>query len=271
MITTITLEELREFAQDSFDRAKENAERRQIPVKLARHKSFSDPVMLSNHAVAESYSISDDEDFSEIDRYDGMRAWAALLSFDLRRSSNRATRIGPRNTYITMHTYLPTMLQVIKSAEGTVVGLRGDGAIAMFGLVKLNSSADKVTPKQAEDAASLACDCGQALVDCVVKVVNPVLEKGEVEAGLEVGIGVDVGEFVATKIGIERAYDLTAYGDCVNRACHRSDHGHNRVVVTNNVQRMFPTVKGGKTTFPAVPNQKDAYFLKYPSDYRAIK
>lgn len=271
MPAKLTLTYLRDVAQDSFDRAKANAERRNIPVKLAR-KSFSDaPVMMSNAAVREAQTISDDPDFCVLERYDAMRAWAAFVSFDLRKSSKRATRIGPRDTYITMHTYMPTMLEVIKGMGGTVVGLRGDGAIAMLGVVKLDDPKRRVQTDEGERAAGLGCECGQGLVECVVDVINPVLAKGGVEAGLAVGVGVDVGEFVATRIGIERAYDLTAYGDCVNKACHRSDHGHNRVVVTNDVRVMFPEGKGGKTTFPDVPNQTDAYFLKYPDYYRAIR
>ncbi len=140
----------------------------------------------------------------------------------------------------------------------------------MFGVVKIADD-NEVTQEAATEAAGKVCRCGQALVECVEKVINPVLAAGGVEAEMFVGVGVDVGDFVATRIGIEHAYDLTAYGECVDTACHRSDHGWNRVVVTNKVQRMFPTGKGGKTLFPAVPSQKDAYFLKYPPDYCVLK
>ncbi len=88
---------------------------------------------------AKSYGaelLGDQPGYSELATFRGMKAWGALLSFDLRKSTTRALRVGPRDTFITMHTYIPTMLSIVSSADGIIVGLRGDGAIACFGLVE---------------------------------------------------------------------------------------------------------------------------------------
>jgi len=191
----------------------------------------------------------------------------------MRKSTSRAVSIGPKDTFITMHVYLPTLLRVIKKSRGTIVGMRGDGAFAMFGSVAIESSEPEaeVGSEKATEASRLACDCGAALITAITDAVNPVLVNGGVRGEIEIGVGIDVGDFVATRIGIERAYELTAYGYCVNNACHRSDHGHNRVVVTNKVRKMFPSSPGGQTKFSDVPSQKDAYFLKFPDSHKPLK
>lgn len=255
------LNDLLLFAQDCFDEADTAA-------KAIRLSTFSESVK-----NAKSYGarlLADEPGFSDVHTFRGMRAWGALLAFDLRRSSARALALGPKDTYVTMHTYLPTMLSIVDSAGGVVVGLRGDGAIACFGLVDLTPEGMTVTTEQAERAVSKACDCGDAMVKAIDKVVNKVLVKGGVRGGLQVGVGIDVGNIVATNIGLGGARELTAYGNCVNKCCKRSC-GNNLVILTLDARKMFPTSPGGRTKFRRYKDEADAFILRYPDGYHTLR
>jgi hypothetical protein len=235
---------------------------------LEKFATFNEALEYSKKNM-DAQMLSHEPGYTDIEQFEGVRAWGALLAFDLRKSTERALRIGARDTYITMHTYIPTMLKLIGAVDGRIVGLRGDGAIACFGLVDLGVKAKTVTSEEAASAVGRACDCGDAMVKAVQKAVNPVLREGGVEGNLRIGVGIDVGEIVATNIGLGKANELTAYGNCVNKACKRS-FGNDMVVLTREAKRMFPTAVGGRTRFPAYPDKEDAYILRYPEDYSTV-
>jgi class 3 adenylate cyclase len=255
-----TIAELEYIAQRSLRAATHVAQSIKLSAAVTESKHYA---MTDNGRV-----LSNEPGYDDLPPYHGIKAWCAMLSFDLRKSSQRALEIGARDTYITMHTFLPTMLAVVAKANGIVVGLRGDGAIACFGLVE-TTTGNRVTPDQAEKAVSLACDCGDAMVKTVQQVVNPLLVENEIKGNLMIGVGIDVGDIVGTNIGLGRAQDRTAYGNCVNNACKRS-YGNDEVILTYRAQDMFPTNKGGKTSFPKYPGRDDAYILRYPPGYKTV-
>jgi class 3 adenylate cyclase len=158
------------FAQNCLDEAEKAA-------KTICLSTFNESIK-----YAKSYRgrlLADEPGYSEVKTFWGMRAWGALLAFDLRKSSARALELGPRDTYLTMHTFLPTMLSLIDSAGGIVVGLRGDGAIACFGLVDQSEGKPKVSSEQASEAVQKACRCGDAMVKAIDAVVNKVLVEAD--------------------------------------------------------------------------------------------
>jgi hypothetical protein len=270
-VTVATLEELFAIAQDAFQQASEAADRIRLrrfteSLKYARTKS----ARLGARLLAHEPAVEELEDFW------GMKAWGSLLSFDMRDSSKLAVDTSPREMYVIMHTYLSTMLKVVENAKGIVVGLRGDGAIVTFGLVEIGEGKPDVTPEQAEQAVSRACDCGDALVQAMKKVVNPVLNRGGIQIRLpgrntlQIGVGIDVGDIVATKIGLGEAHDFTAYGTAVNHCCKRS-FGSNEVVLTKRAKDMFPKKKDGRTKFSKHPTKEDSYILHYPDTYRTVE
>lgn len=252
--------DLLRFARNCFEEAEKAA-------KSIRLSTFNEAVGITKNYRA--HLLADEPRYSEVRIFRGMRAWGSLLSFDLRKSSARALDIGPRDTYLTMHTYLPTMLSLIDSAGGIVVGLRGDGAIACFGLVDQTEGKPKVTSEQATKAVRQACRCGDAMVKAIDLVVNKVLMEAGVRGGLQVGVGIDVGNIVATNIGLGSASELTAYGNCVNKCCKRSC-GNNMVILTLEAKRMFPKSKSGRTEFHRYKDLSDAFILRYPLGVKTI-
>ena len=198
-----------------------------------------------------------------------------MLSFDLRQSCDLPVQLSTKNVYILIHTYLPTMIRIVTAAKGTVVGLRGDGAIAMFGVIKHHEDEHRtVSPTEANIAVRSACGCGGAIVEAMKKVVNPLLlESNIIPSGfsLEVGVGIDVGEFVATNIGLGTAHELTAYGPCVNTACKRAGQGKNQIVHTAAARKMYPVSANGTTKFKKHPTKRDVIFIVYPEAYSPFK
>jgi class 3 adenylate cyclase len=269
-LVNITIEELARLASESFRRAHRVATSINLSTTT---KSFSDAGTHKYARNIEEQTISDVPAFADLDHFEGIKAWGAMMSFDLRRSSLLPKEVGARNTYVLMHTFLPTMLQIVRAAHGKVVGLRGDGAIVMFGeVIYPNEQPVNVKPKQAEAAVTAACDCGAAMVKVIDDVVNPILVGNKVVSKpIQIGVGIDVGEFVATNIGLGTAHELTAYGDCVNTACKRSGIGHNQVVLTNDAKEMFPKSDTGRTGFRRYPGEVDAYVLRYPDAYDPMK
>jgi class 3 adenylate cyclase len=270
------LEELCRLAQASFDKAKEVAD----AIQLSTHVEFSEVVKEAKHySRTGARLLAREPGYENLEITLGVKAWGALLAFDLRDSSNLAAKMSPRDMYLIMHTYLPTVLAVIKKADGIVVGLRGDGAIACFGLVESGEGKPRVTKDQAGRAVAKACNCGDAIVKAVHLVVNGVLAKAKIgtekikvgvgKDELRVGVGIDVGDIVATKIGLGEAHELTAYGTAVNFCCKRS-FGNDKVVLTKRARDMFPKEPGGKTQFPAYPDKDDAYILRYPDSHKTL-
>jgi hypothetical protein len=260
------IEELRRIAQNYFNTAADAAEEINLATNMAESKSYQ----YSRNKIAGLSLLAHVPGYKDLDTFKGIKAWGALLAFDLRDSSKLAMKISPRDMYIVMHTYLPTMLKIIEKVQGTIVGMRGDGAIACFGLVQTGDDKPRVTQEQSEYAITVACDCGDAIVKAMRQVVNPILHDGKIKcADLLVGVGIDVGDVVATRIGLGEAHELTAYGIPVNQCCKRS-FGNDAVVLTYKATKMFPKSKNGKTSFRAYPNKEDSYVLHYPLGYNTL-
>ena len=275
----VSLARLIQTAQQSFDAAKAAADA--ISLSTSASSTFNESLKYasSRTSAIRKSMLADEPRYEELQNFKGLKAWGALLAFDLRKSSELATRVSPRDMYLIMHTYLPTALSVVEQMDGIVVGLRGDGAIVSMGLVDVGAG-QRVELEQAEQAITAACDCGDAIVKAVQMVVNPVISRGGIKNGekavgvgegaLRVGVGIDVGEIVATRIGLGGANELTAYGVAVNHCCKRS-YGNDMVILTKRAKDMFPTAKGGRTGFRLYPEKLDDFILRYPEDHHTVE
>jgi class 3 adenylate cyclase len=191
---------------------------------------------------AKARHIQDLPDVAGMDLGYGMKAWAAILSVDMVGSSNRAVRIGARKTYVTMHTYLPVMAE-LASKKGYVVGLRGDGLFAAFGLTKLIGTNTEVDPEIASNAVKAASHTGKAMLEATEEAISETLVKHNIEGNVRVRVGVDIGEIVVTRIGIDDTQEVTTYGPAVNKACKMGSPGS--VVISHRANNVWNRVKGG--------------------------
>jgi adenylate cyclase len=249
----IYFEEIWDFASACCENAKEIATALRLS---ANQRSIKE--------AREAELLADLPGFADLPNRYGLTAWAAILSVDLRDSSERALKLGPKPTYVTMHTYLPVMAKLVHEAGAVVVGLRGDGLFAAFGFEKISSHEE--TPANCHDAVRDAALCGERMITAVREVVSPVLIENGIhgdEDGLRVGVGVDAGPIVVTNIGFQRAAETTAYGPAINTACHLAD-GSNRIKISSYAYHLFPNGPEGKVT--CEPTDDESFVLHYPPE-----
>lgn len=175
----------------------------------------------------------------------------AVLFVDMRNSTKRAKQIGPEKTFLTMHAFIPALLEVIKCYNGKVVDIMGDGIMAFFG--GRNSNIAKVM------AVKNAGLCGKDMLRVREEVINPIILNDNIPWSINIGVGVTYGDVIVTKIGIKEFFDVKAYGDCVNKASKYSN-GYNQVKVSKQVKEMWPASKKGKISFMPI-NGGECYIL----------
>jgi adenylate cyclase len=233
------------------------------------HKTASFTEDVRRYQKAEVTNVTDHPMFGRLRTYEGMRAYGAVLSFDLRGSSALADALSPRAVFTLMHTFIPTMLYLATEAGGIALGLRGDGAIVMFGVKEFpEDRPDEVERADRTRAVRQAAKAGYAMVTMMRNRLGRVLrDLLELSEPPEIGVGIDQGGFVVTDIGYQSARELTAYGSCVNYACKRAKLGRNRVVLTGRARAVFPKGESGKAKLSRHPTKGDAHFLDYPISY----
>jgi Adenylate cyclase, family 3 (some proteins contain HAMP domain) len=213
--------------------------------------------------------IGDVPSFTKIKVGYAAKAWASILFVDMRKSSQRALKFGPRTTFITMHTFLPTMAKVVVDCEGVIVGYRGDGLFAAFGLT---TEADQKKSDELKQAIQTSYLCGKAMLEAVDVAITPALED-EIEGfqPFNIGCGIDCGHLVVTRIGLNLGSELTAYGVAVNKAAKLCSDANHEVIISDNANELMPTTKGG--TLGVLRNMKGrgGFVLRFPSDYRIVE
>jgi len=229
--------EIEHFAKAQYTEAKVAASTIQFSARARYSKN-------ERAGELQASMIGYEPEFAVLDTCYGMGAWASILSVDLRKSSERAVQVGAKDTYLTMHTYLPTMAELVAKAGGKIVGLRGDGLFAAFGLTKLTGKSSEVG-EAGSLAVQSATNCGKAMLEATDEIINGILVADGIEGGLAVGVGVAVGEIVVTRIGLTNANEVTAYGPPVNQACKLSG----KIIgirLTKGAHDVYPTAKGGR-------------------------
>jgi hypothetical protein len=167
---------------------------------------------------------------------------------------------------VTMHAYLPAMAFVVEGMRGHIVGYRGDGLFAAFGLDENGHN-----PSGMDHGAQVrqAVRCGKAMIETVDEAVTAELAKYDVPGDLRIGVGIDAGKVVVTRIGLRNASDVTAYGTAVNKAAHGSI-GNGVVMITPKARKLYPKCEGGKMGFK--PSTRTTEYLRvvFPSGYRIL-
>ena len=214
------------LTKEHYDKAKRTLEKIQPSIIFERADAISDTIPGYQADYLEFGSFAKDN--------------FAVLFVDMRKSTVRAQRLGPEKTFLTMHAFIPALLEVIKCYDGKVVDIMGDGIMVFFG-----GKSSNVTKKIAAQNAGL---CGKDMLRVREEVINPILKSDGIEWEVDFGVGVTYGDVIVTKIGIREFFDVKAYGDCVNKASKYSEE-YNKVKVSKKVMEMWPSSKGGKISF----------------------
>ena len=107
-------------------------------------------------------------------------------------------------------------------------------------------------------------------MEAVDEAVSPALVEKGVPGDLRIGVGIEAGRVVITRIGLNHAYETTAYGSAVNHAakfCGRKGD----VMIAHTTKKLYPASKGGTMNFIPINGVKDALKIKYPAGYRALR
>lgn len=175
----------------------------------------------------------------------------AVLFVDMRNSTKRAEKLGEEKTFLSMHAYIPALLQVVECYQGKVVDIMGDGIMVFFG-----GRSSGMAKNLAVQNAGL---CGKDMLCVREKVINPILKEDDIEWEIDFGVGVAFGDVIVTKIGVEQFYDVKAFGNCVNKASKYSNEC-NKVKVSKQIKKMWPCSEHGKIKF--VPTRdNEGYYL----------
>lgn len=164
----------------------------------------------------------------------------AVLFIDMRNSSIRTEKIGAKNTFLSMHAFIPAMLLVAEHYNGHIIDLMGDGIMVFF-----YGKDENFTNELAIKHAGL---CGRDMLFVVDKVVNKILFDDGIIYPISCGVGVDYGKTVITKIGIENVFDVKAFGECINKASKYSKVT-NSVKVSKKVKEHWPKGPNGTISF----------------------
>ncbi|GAA5507386.1 adenylate/guanylate cyclase domain-containing protein [Novipirellula caenicola] len=244
-LKTLSISKTRRFAEERFAFATKSAKSIHFSTKSASAEILAEDRIIAN-------SLIEDDEFADLETGTGVGTWSSVLAIDLRGSTAMAEALGGENTYVLVHTLLPTLAWSLKRLGGTVMNYRGDGVFAGFGLTKVYREQDEPESHQKRDANQTAITSGFQLLEAVQDAIQPVLNEGGIDVSLSIGIGIESGAMVVTKVGWLKSHELTAYGSPINRACHLTG-GTNSVRVGPNAWATIPTSPDG-TLFPSAIN-----------------
>lgn len=175
----------------------------------------------------------------------------SVLFIDVRQSTGRAERIGPEDTFLTFHAFIPGVTYTVESYGGKVMDFMGDGIMAFFG--------GKKSGVAKSWAGGQAGKCGLELLKVLQIAINPVLMAAGIEE-VRCGVGVTHGRVIVTKIGTRSTYDVKAFGECVNKASKLCG-GDSELVVDRQIRDWWPSSKGGRTRFVSATRNGESGFV----------
>lgn len=197
---------------------------------------------------------------SEIKNYDGYHGYGTVIFIDLR-SSTEMFRSSPiKHCYISIHTLIALLTYQVSNAKGDgyIAGYRGDGLFATF-----NPKFDKRPIEDFENcieddihnSLKYSMLCSKNILESI-KILNEVLCEYGYYCNIKVGIGIDYGHFLVTRMGLLNSNELTLIGDPVNTAAKLSS-GNNEIYMSNYAEKLYPVSEDGKLKFI----KKDNFYL----------
>jgi len=136
---------------------------------------------------------------------EGQRANLTILFSDLRGFTAIAEKLGARDTALLLNTYFDTMIPLVFAQGGTLDKLMGDAIMAFFGApVEMTDH----PVKGAMTALNMTRELKKLKQRCDIKGL----------AGLEIGVGLNIGEVTVGNLGSHDFMNYTIVGDSVNLA-----------------------------------------------------
>lgn len=155
----------------------------------------------------------------------GKRMEAAILFFDLEDFTSISSKLKNEQILHMLNTIIPQMMHVVKHWKGEIEKNTGDGVMAIIGTEKRDSFLI------ARDAIETAMAMRHIMLHAIQAKF---LEEGI--PFLNFRIGIDMGEVLISRIGIDGTNHLVVIGDAANRASKLQEFApSNGIVLGENI------------------------------------
>lgn len=152
---------------------------------------------------------------------------AAILFFDLQDFTSVSSRLPNEDVLYLLNTIIPEMMHVVRRWQGEIEKNTGDGLMAIFGTETRNSFL----------IARDAIECAMTMKYLMLNDIQPKLIIDGLPS-MNFRIGIDMGEVLISRIGINNSSFLTVVGDAANRASKlQSLANPNGICIAENMYR----------------------------------
>jgi adenylate cyclase len=140
-------------------------------------------------------------------RLGGSRDVGTVMFTDIRGFTAFSESTPAQRVIELLNVYFGEMIDAIFAQEGTLVGYRGDGILAVFG-----------APIGVDDHADRALAAAREMLELRLPRFNRWLQAQGLGEGFVMGIGLNSGHFMSGNVGSARQLAYTVHGDTVNTA-----------------------------------------------------
>jgi adenylate cyclase len=154
-----------------------------------------------------------------------------VVFIDLRGSTTWAEMLPPGRVFDVLNRYSSEMAQAVERHDGTVVDLRGDGILAVFG-----------APDRRERHADLALAAVREIVGVHCELLNAWVREQSLGEGFRIGIGVSSGAVTSGVVGSREQMRYTIVGDTVHTAARLEDltrHTPHQALISDRTKGML--------------------------------
>jgi len=154
------------------------------------------------HVVSDVLARTDDDL-----RLGGSREVGTVMFTDIRSFTAYSEATEPHLVIELLNEYFGEMIDAIFGHDGTLVGYRGDGLLAVFG-----------APIALEDHADRALAAAREMFEVRLPRFNHWMRERGLGDGFAMGVGLNSGRFMSGNVGSARRLEYTVHGDTVNTA-----------------------------------------------------
>jgi adenylate cyclase len=140
-------------------------------------------------------------------RLGGSREVGTVMFTDIRGFTTFSEQAEPQRVIQILNQYFGEMIEAIFAQEGTLVGYRGDGLLAVFG-----------APIALDDHADRALASAREMLEVRLPRFNGWLDEHRLGGPFQMGVGLNSGPFMSGNVGSARQLEYTVHGDTVNTA-----------------------------------------------------
>lgn len=135
---------------------------------------------------------------------------ATMLFSDIKNFSGRAESLRPSDLMDWLNEYFDEMTAAVKANRGIVNKFTGDGLLAVFGV--------PIPGDTIATDAKCAVWCALAMRAGLTQLNQRWLERGEIQANVQMRVGIFTGPVVAGSLGSRERLEYAVIGDSVNTA-----------------------------------------------------